>query len=200
MRCSRLAFCFATRERLNATVMRNEIIRKPLHDMCITLDDAKLLHTFIEEDVEFMVIGGVATQFYGCRKSDEVDDLDLLLNPTNQNVKKLCSALAKLNLNTPLDISHVINPRVQLRIKHPPYNTDLLSPSKEQNFTTVYENSIESNFKHHKARVISKDELIKMKVDVIKNTQDDLEKHNKDLDCLKSHNQALHPSAKSGAG
>ncbi len=164
--------------------MQNELINKALHEMSIRQNDATLLHTFIEEGMEFVVIGGVATQFYGCRKWDEVDDLDLLLNPTEQNVKKLFSSLAKLKINASFEISDVTKPKVQLRIKDQLYNTELLTPSKEQDFASVYDSSMESGFDHHIARIISKDDLIKMKEDVISNTEYDLEKHNKDLECL----------------
>jgi len=58
-----------------------------------------LLHLLYEEDVRFVVIGGVAVAAHGFVRGTE--DLDLVPDPDPENLKRLTSALSELDSTLP---------------------------------------------------------------------------------------------------
>jgi hypothetical protein len=58
-----------------------------------------LLRKMIEEEVDFLVIGGYAVNYYGYNRY--TDDLDIWLQPGNSNRDKLISVFSKMGFETP---------------------------------------------------------------------------------------------------
>ena len=53
---------------------------------------AELLRAFNNKGVQYLLIGSMAKSFH-CSELDAVDDMDLMVNPTQENVRKVLSAL-----------------------------------------------------------------------------------------------------------
>lgn len=53
---------------------------------------AALLRAFNNEGVQYLLIGSMAKSFH-CSELDAVDDMDLMVNSTQENVRKVLSAL-----------------------------------------------------------------------------------------------------------
>ena len=70
-----------------------------------------LLRVLNNHDVEYLIVGGLAVSYYYPQRA--VGDLDLLVNPTLENSKKVRSALISLGMN---DFNHtkLAKPKVQI--------------------------------------------------------------------------------------
>ena len=66
--------------------------------MNIFLDEhIEILTAILKHNVEFMLIGGYAVIIHGYRRT--TGDMDLWLNPTNENKEKLYNALKEIQFN-----------------------------------------------------------------------------------------------------
>ncbi|MFM2226225.1 MAG: hypothetical protein RJA07_2427 [Bacteroidota bacterium] len=67
--------------------------------MNIFLEEHKqIIQILLKHEVEFMLIGGYAVIFYGYRRT--TGDMDLWLNPDNNNKIKLCKSLEEAGFET----------------------------------------------------------------------------------------------------
>lgn len=77
--------------------------------------NGNLLQNLSSEEVEFYVIGGLATHFYGCRSDIPVDDLDILVVSDCENLGKLERAVrhSGIDFSSPTKIDR----KLQISIK-----------------------------------------------------------------------------------
>ena len=61
-------------------------------------DFDEILSAFAKHEVDFMVVGGYAVNFYGYDRT--TSDLDLWINPIEENKQKITAALIELNYLT----------------------------------------------------------------------------------------------------
>jgi methylmalonyl-CoA mutase cobalamin-binding subunit len=54
----------------------------------------RIIENLEKEGVDFIIVGGIAVILYGMPRTSE--DLDIIINMTNENIKKLRKALSKL--------------------------------------------------------------------------------------------------------
>jgi len=137
-----------------------------------------------KHEVDFLIVGGVAVQFYGCRDFREVDDLDLLLNPEIGNAHAFVHCLSTLVVNVKFTAHQLTQPKVLLPIKVNDFYLDIITPKTGIQFPELSERSEGAHIGKADVRVIARDDLIKMKQDAIEHLEEDVDKHRTDLGCL----------------
>ena len=151
-------------------------------------ENEKLIFHFQASNVEFLVIGGTAMALHGCRNQDDVDDLDLLIAPTDDNAQKVLTALAKASVNLNVAATALTKPKVQVSIKTWQYYAEILTPAKEYDFSKMFDASFLARIGEKTISVISQTDLIRMKQDAVNQLSADLAKHQKDLEMLRNQN------------
>lgn len=119
-----------------------------------------LLEALNLQGVEYLVVGGIAVQFY-CPDRD-ADDLDLLLNPTQQNAKKTIAALRSARLNVKFGYEQLAKPRVQIPLKDLHY-ADIITPQEGFSFSDAYSRAHATLVNGVAVRVVSRQDLILLK-------------------------------------
>lgn len=144
----------------------------------------KLVHELVNAEVAFLIIGGTAIAAYGCRDVANVDDLDLLIEPTVENGQKLLIALAAAQVSTFIQAEAIAKPALQIPIKKH-YYVEFLTPRKGFDFTKMLGHSVSVSVGSLIVKVASVADLIRMKEDAVAESQRVLSKHEADLECLK---------------
>lgn len=121
---------------------------------------SRLLQALQKNRVEFLVVGGTALAFYGDRDLTDVRDLDLLVNPSTENILQLRTALADIGMfaNDDEGAWHRRFNR-HIPLKNPSYFCDLLTPSSVVDFETLAFNATEIDFDGVPVQVASRRSL-----------------------------------------
>lgn len=130
--------------------------------------------------VAFLIVGGAAVAAHGCRNISAVDDLDIVIDPTTDNVKKFIAVLAACHIDFQHPVAALAKPGVQLPVKHLHYYLDVLTP-RNTSFADMLERAVPATLDGIAVRVAGRDDLIAMKRFAI--AQDDASrvKHEADL-------------------
>lgn len=92
-----------------------------------------MIETFISNDVQFLVVGGLAMHFHD--ESRKPDDLDLMVRQTLTNAKKIEAALYQAGLCPGSLITEFMRPKPQqISLKHLPpnnYYVDIITPDPD---------------------------------------------------------------------
>jgi len=150
--------------------------------LSIKANDLSIISALNDAGVRFIVIGGVAVQYFGCREWHDVDDLDLLIDSDLETAKKLVGALNGLGASVHFSTETIARPANQLQIKRAPFYTDILTATSDQEFEVMFSNSVEETHQNVDIRIVSRSDLIAIKQATI----DNLDKHKKDIECLKA--------------
>ena len=153
-----------------------------------------LLKALNDHGVEYLVAGGLAVRYYIPER--EVDDLDLLINPTSENVRKFKDAIYRLAADGmcfgdpgTVKWEKLLRPYVCFPLKRNLY-ADILTPPDGFDFSNAFRNSIKVNVNEIPSRVMSCDDLIVHKQ--LSNREQD----NGDVECLrKVCNDRTHPKS-----
>jgi hypothetical protein len=140
----------------------------------------KLVCAFVEAGVAFLIVGGVAVAAHGCRDIADVDDLDLLVEPTVKNGQRLLAALAVAQVPTCITADAIARPALQIPIKTH-YYAELLTPRNGFDFAAMASRSVPVLFGDLAVNVVSMTDLIRMKEDAIAESPGVLGKHGIDL-------------------
>jgi hypothetical protein len=137
------------------------------------LDISKLIAVLADHGVDYVVIGGVATQVHGHRRTTM--DLDLMPDPHPENLRRLGAALAELNA-CPADsgpgegeISVSDPERLAMAAIVPPLQTRhgqihiLKEPKGARPFDEMRERALLVDLDGADVAVVSLDDLIRMK-------------------------------------
>jgi hypothetical protein len=137
------------------------------------LDLSRLLQTLANHGVDYVVIGGVATQVHGHRRTTM--DLDLTPDPDPENLERLASALAELEAR-PRDLEFegsevpVVDPeRLAVAAIVPPLTTRhgqihiLKEPKGARPFDRMRETALVIELDGIEVAIASLDDLIRMK-------------------------------------
>ena len=144
----------------------------------------ELIRTFVTRNVEFVVIGGLAVAWY-CA-SRQADDMDLLVNNTPENSERISQSLTSLNLSGFAPNSFV-NPELQVPLKQL-YYAELLTPKKDgPTYTEVANDAVEARVFNIPVRLASVALLIRLKELAVASEEAQINKHLKDIECLKKH-------------
>lgn len=132
---------------------------------------SKLLELLLENDLDFVLIGGFAAVVHGSTMVTQ--DLDICSTQTVENIEKLRSILKPYNpihrMKRDANLSFIDHPKSLDGLNNIYLETDLgtlniLSETLPAgNFQTVKNNSISINIYGHTCNVISIDDLIKVK-------------------------------------
>jgi hypothetical protein len=137
------------------------------------LDIGELIAVLARHEVDYVVIGGVATQVHGHRRTTM--DLDLTPDPSPQNLQRLAAALAELEAR-PRDARHeqaeipVSAPeRLAIAAVVPPLLTRhgqihiLKEPKGARGFDEMRERALVVDLDGSEVAIVSLDDLIRMK-------------------------------------
>ncbi|MBI3192913.1 MAG: hypothetical protein HYZ34_00435 [Ignavibacteriae bacterium] len=93
----------------------------------------KLLH---ENNVEYLLIGGYAVNYFGYARP--TGDLDIWVNPTNENHDKLIKALKHFHYNTEKLAEKDFTQPVAFFLGEPPFQIDVLNRISGIHFSDAY--------------------------------------------------------------
>ena len=154
--------------------------------------NSSLLDALNAAKAEYLVVGGLAVQYY-CPER-QTYDLDLLINPTHENAKKVKEALLRLTelgfdcidkrKIRELDEDHLTRPKIQLPLKRSATSikylcADILTPCANFDFKSAMLNSLVVNINNREVHLISYYDLI-----LHKNTDRDIDQQ--DVELLRS--------------
>jgi predicted nucleotidyltransferase len=88
-------------------------------------DFVELLRILNDESVRFLVIGGVAYNFYAPPRATK--DIDLWVEPTRGNLEALQRAVARFGFPVDFDVDALLDESVVLMLGRAPYRVDLLT-------------------------------------------------------------------------
>lgn len=142
----------------------------------------RLVAALVAEGVRFIVIGGLAMSWH-CPER-EADDLDVLLDNSEQNDDRISNALVQLGFNRPPE-GKFLSPGVQMPLKHEFY-ADLLTPQIDSpSFNQCYADSLLTKLFDIPVRVASINTLIVLKEHAIAHAKQGCDKHVGDLTLLR---------------
>jgi len=153
----------------------------------VKANNARLIQLFCEAKVQFIVIGGAAVAIHGCREITSVNDLDLLVSPTEDNAKKILSAFKAAQIEFPEHYSSKLTQSaIQIPIKNYMYHAELLTPLNVIDFEEMLKASIPLTIKSNTVFIATRDDLIRMKEITVNEISKNLTKHEQDLNCLRN--------------
>jgi hypothetical protein len=127
-----------------------------------------LLEALLHQQVEFLVVGGMAVHFYD--ETRQPDDVDLMLRQTPRNAERVKAALFEAGLNPQFEVEEFMRPtRKQLSLKHlPPHNyyVDIVTPGPETSINdSEWSGSPNARLNAFQVRVASAGLVIELKRD-----------------------------------
>jgi predicted nucleotidyltransferase len=152
--------------------------------------DKEFLKGLLHRGVNFLIIGGTAVCFHGCRSVFDVDDLDLLIRPTLQDAKLVAETVDQVMLScgistSQIDVARLSKPKCQMPVKHTVFNTEFLTANSTQEFDLFFSRAFNTSFDLLSVKIIAIHDLIAMKQVAI-SQQDALQKHGTDLQNLRN--------------
>ena len=165
-----------------------------------SLPNALLLARFNYQQVQYLVVGGLAVRHYCLNR--ETNDLDVLVNSTVKNAEKVKNALLYLHEQHtircygPGDLKHLcprlIEPGKCVKIREPdnPSNpphvcADILTPELDFSFCSAFDRSVESTISDVATRIMSRFDLIQYKRKRIDYMRTHPPEGDSDTDCYK---------------
>jgi hypothetical protein len=149
-----------------------------------TGSNEELVRAFVSGDVEFVVIGGLAVAWH-C-PDRQADDMDLLVNPTSENSKRIARILNSLGLQGHNE-GTFMKLGVQAPLKERHY-AELLTPRLDgPSYSEVAGDSATASLFTVPVRVASIASLIKLKQHAVASLETEVGKHMGDIKRLKEH-------------
>jgi len=121
----------------------------------------RLLESLLKFQVRFILVGGHAAIYHGVNRN--TGDLDILIEPTAENGKRLVSALRNSGLEVPELLPEEFEKQLVLSFGLEPEAVDILNFTPGIEFNAAYENSIEETFSGLTVRIMNIRDLIKNK-------------------------------------
>lgn len=146
----------------------------------------ELVRLFQQYEAAFLVVGGTAVAMYGCRNPYEVDDFDILIEPTVPNAGKVIAALRAGFVAIPFAAEALARPAVQVPLKVWHYWADVLTPEADTEFAGLLSRATPAQIGHLTVPVIGRADLITMKERAVARDDTNRAKHERDLQCLKA--------------
>jgi predicted nucleotidyltransferase len=144
-------------------------------------NNADLLQRLTNNGVSFLLVGGAAVAFYGCRADRHLPELDILIDPAIENTNRVMAVLSAAGLT--ISAQELAGPKKQLPVKLQLFDMDILTPAADETFSAMVARAVEGTVNGNNVRVIGLTDLIAMKRSAASDT-DTGEKHKLDLDCL----------------
>jgi hypothetical protein len=142
----------------------------------------EIVNAFSKFGVEFILVGGLAVSWY-C-SSRQANDMDVLVNPTKENSKKVTNALESLGLKGFTSDSFA-KLGVQVSLKRRNY-ADIITPEHGGlTFEELMKDSIMRKLFNNSVHIPSLQNLIKLKESVVASIEKELSKHRQDIALLR---------------
>ena len=121
-----------------------------------------LLAAFLDAEVEYAVVGGVAVNAHGYIRA--TNDLDLFIRPTEENARAAFKALVALGVSLDgFEPADLLDDEENLRFGSEQDHVDVLPSIGEMTFDQVWRNRIETEVEGVRVPFISKSDLIENK-------------------------------------
>lgn len=125
----------------------------------------ELVVALIKHQVEFILIGGLAVSWFCSER--QADDMDLLVNPTPENSKRLSKALSSLPYMNPCNPDEFTKPGLQ--------------------WPQVFDASVNGKLFNHPIRIAGPTTLIQLKEHAIASLEVQSGKHLRDIELLRPY-------------
>ncbi len=127
-----------------------------------TKDFEDLFACFAKQDVRAVVVGAHAVAFHA--KPRYTKDLDILIEPTPGNAKRVVAALAEFGFgDVGLTADDFASPGRVVQLGHPPNRIDLITSIDGVSFSDVWNGRVEGRYGNAIVQFIGRDELIRNK-------------------------------------
>jgi DNA repair exonuclease SbcCD nuclease subunit len=136
------------------------------------------MQALINNGVDFLIVGGMAVKFYRCR--DVVDDLNVMLNPTDANVQRFFHALHVSKLNVPSSTKTVSKLNVQIPLKLD-LNLDVFTPPDGIDYESLKQRSSATRINNIPVHVVSRKDLIELKRIALTREENEIAKHQREI-------------------
>jgi predicted nucleotidyltransferase len=157
----------------------------PMKNLISTdFNNADLLQRLTDGGVSFLLVGGAAVAFYGCRADRYLPELDILIDPAIENAERVMAVLSAMGVQLWINAKDLAGPKKQLPVKQLLFDMDILTPAADENFSAILAQSVEGMVNGNAVRVIGREDLIAMKRVAARTVDTGAEKHQVDLDCL----------------
>ena len=141
-------------------------------NLICTGSNEKIVRAFVANEVEFLIVGGLAVSWYCATR--QADDMDILVNPTIANSEKIHRAFAELNLSG-ITESAFANCGKQLQLKgRSEYYADIITPAINGiTFDDAKINAVKGRCFNIPIFIPSIESLIKLKTDAKQQSEKD---------------------------
>lgn len=124
-----------------------------------------LLKHLLKHEVKFLLVGGYAVVFYGYKRT--TGDMDLWLEPSNENKLQLINALKELEFNGE-DLDYIskldFTKHLAFHFWEEPERVDCITFINQVNFPEAYNNKVIANIEGIPVPVIQYKDLITSKI------------------------------------
>jgi len=121
----------------------------------------RLLKHLLEFKVKFILVGGHAAIYYGVNRN--TGDLDILIEPTQENGLRLLDALKKVGLEVPTINAREFETELVLSFGLPPDAVDILTFTPGIEFNSAFGNAQQIDFSGLKIPILDIRDLMKNK-------------------------------------
>ena len=130
--------------------------------MSVNPDYRDLFKIFLEEKVEYLIVGAHAVSYY--TEPRYTKDIDIFVRPTLENAKKVWRALERFDAPL-LDITlkDFTNPELVYQVGIEPNRIDILMGISGVDFENAWLNRVTSTYGAVSVYIIGKNDLIKAK-------------------------------------
>jgi hypothetical protein len=128
--------------------------------LCLNAVEFEFVGAMLDAQVRFVIVGGFAVRAHGHLRPAK--DLDILIEPSPENVDRLATALASFGI--PFDPSKLAKPNMQAPLKGRFSGIEILTSISDVAFEEAFESSIRRCENGRAIPVISRDLLIRSKL------------------------------------
>ena len=106
-------------------------------------DNASFVQLCIENQIDFLLIGGAAVLHHGCRRADGVAEIDLLVETSPANAEQLMHVIEQVLAGTGLKSEftekelQLFGKQLQLKSSRHNHNLDILTAQKEWSYSDL---------------------------------------------------------------
>ena len=153
-------------------------------NLICTNANEEIVKAFARFGADFLVVGGLAMAWH-C-PSRQANDMDLLVKPTAENSENVTAALSTLGL-TGFEAASFAKPGVQAQLKQR-HHADILTPAKDgPSYDAIAADALNGKLFQIPVRIVSRDRLIQLKRDAMAKSEQEAEKHARDIELLQNH-------------
>jgi predicted nucleotidyltransferase len=137
-----------------------------------------------KHQVEYLLIGGCALRFFGMDR--EIEDVDLFINRSPANARKLSNALVELEAPR-VRVEELEKPKKYVRILHRGVRFDMFTSFDGIDFSQAFAGHQLANENGVRITVMAAGDLIAMKERLLQKTMRQIEKEQRDIEFLKKY-------------